>query len=421
MLIFELFLIIGSVVLIWVDCEILIRKWADKGIFSVRIPQNTVLAIMRDKKLLLMLFAPTGKLDYWRDFCLKKNKEAGREKFVIVDKPGGLVAIGWPWKNSVYEWYKTKTDKDRIVNALHSVDLAEFILIWPSADPAAKVNDPNGIPNYESGDRIEIRSSLIYTGAVRDPEKFLFNIGNPPHDALKDTIRPIWLETIGGMTFYKYAQQVESEKKIAEELKPEIIQLCNRNLRIALGILTKKGEEWADPAAEEYKKTIIAKIEESWGIWSKDIRVGDIEEVNKAIRDAMAGQVVERAGAIATVERAQGQARSREILADVGLYERKKEGEGIAAIISSRIEAYAGGDKSVLAKERASERVLTDRYYELLKGMSAEGRQLFYQIPNLPQRDQNIMYDFLEKAKKNPALAEIIPEFITKFFEKGGK
>lgn len=307
-------------VVIPIGVEILIRWMADRGIFWVRTPENTALAIMRDRRLDTMLIAVLGeKRAVWQTFCDIKNAAAGRDKFVLMEKRGGLHYIGRPWVQKVYEWYETTSDEDVHINALHSIDLSETIISYPSAD-----KDPEGVPNYESGDPVEVRSSLTFYLLVKDPEKALFAV---PYrkEAIKKQVFPIWKTVLSALSFYEYATKEEGKEDV--KIRGEILQLSSQKLKVALGLLVKEGDGFKQP--DKYEKgSVVGMIEEEWGMWVRDVVVNDLEETGTKIRDALARQLEAKATALALVEEKEGQKKATILTAEGQKQKDILEGEG---------------------------------------------------------------------------------------------
>lgn len=432
MVIIGLLLIIALIVLIKFSVEIFVRKLGDIGKFFVRIAENTALSIMFDRRLDIMLIAVPGEeMERWKEFCAKKNKAAGYEKFILLKKSGGLYYIGVPWKHKVYEWWETEKDKEQGIKVLHSVDLAETIISYPSADPGVKINDPDGVPNYESADPVEVTSSLVVYFVIRDPEKALFSV-RYRKEAMKKQIFPVWRATLSMMSFYEYtssnSKETTGEKEVARA-KGEILQLANQKLRASLGLLVEKEGVLVKP--EKYDSSIVAMFENDWGMWIRDVVVTDLEEKGTTIRDALAKRLEAKATALALVEKTAGEVKKTIMDAEANkqanilLGEGEKalselRGKGEASYIASVIDSFTVGSTTNEAKAKAAEHALAARYYDTMKNLPADGRQLIYQWPNLPSEKKNSIIQVMESVSKNPELIQKLPEILAKIIEKGG-
>src|SRR4030042_5004617 len=108
--------------------QIVIRLLANRGIFFVRVPEMTALAITKDRALHVIYVVCSDRV--WKELteCLQTDAKNGvhqhKSRLVRLEKKS-LKYIGPPWIYRVYEWYYTKQDEDNVnERPLHSLSLA---------------------------------------------------------------------------------------------------------------------------------------------------------------------------------------------------------------------------------------------------------------------------------------------------------
>ncbi len=378
---------IGELFAIYVKGKGLIITLGNLGDPWVRVPQNTVLAITKHKSLIKLLYSVSDiMLSKVQDEKGLKKKFEEDEKYTIIPKQkGGLYFMGFSFAGfDVYEWFETKEDEEDGINALHSIDLAEQVIEYLPQEAKKRMettkktsegetteekrivsveeseHDPlYGVPSFKSADNIEIRTSLTVYFIVVNPEKALFNV-RYRKKALQDQIFPVWRDTIGEFSFFVYERGKDEEESEKIVIDPAIKTKTNDWLRKKLGIIKNKTER---------RGVANNLFLEEWGIWLRDVTVGELEAGDPEIESALASQMKARTDALAEIERAIGSGKSFDLI-----------GSGKAKAITRILKAFAGD-----AKEKVSEAIqafLVVRQFEALEAMPKDGRQIIYQWPN---------------------------------------
>lgn len=382
-LVILLAVLVGEVVTIIIKAPMLKITLGNLGDFWIRAPQNTALAILKHKKLDKMIFAISeNKLSNFADEFKKKfdNPEEKKKYILISDiKKGGLYYIGPSFLGyEVYEWYETEEDEKNGINALHSIDLAEQVIKYLPQEPkkqkdgekiipveGSEFDATYGVPSFKSADNIEIRTSLAIFFVVRDPEKALFSVRYRKR-AIQEQVFPLWRDEIGKSAFFAY-EEIKSEKGESEsppQKNPDIKTKASNTLKETFGLSKKKinGEKKRDPEG------IATKLfKEEWGMWVRDITIGELEAADPEIEDALAAQMKARTKALAEIETAKG---------DEIAFERR--GIGKEKYIKNIIKGFAGDNKELISE--AIRAAVEWRQFEALETMPKEGKYI-YQWP----------------------------------------
>ncbi len=372
------------------------RSLGNIGKFYVRVPHNTMIVIMRDKKLDTAVFAVSEeqKIEFE-----KLYKKQNFNQFYL-GKEGGLYYMGPPWRGyEVYEWYKTPEDQENTMNPLHSVDLAVQVVKYSPKEPKMVKKDDkiipaeeseydptNGVPCYKSADNIEIRTSLTLYYIVKDPIKFLFSVRHV-NKAIKDQIFPRWRDVIGRFSFFVYKENVDNVGSI-DDIKRKIkdgIANVNPNIRTESNNALRKEVLGAEKIGEERDSDKIAQklFLDQWGLFAIDITVGELETANPEIEDALGKQIEAHLDALALIERANGEKKALEL-----------KGIGKEKYIKNIVNGFCGND----AKQEAIKAAVNWRQFEALEKMPKEGKYI-YQWPQINSSNSNVPDVLKEIAK----------------------
>ncbi len=358
----------------------------------------------------------------------------------------------------------------------HSVTLREQVHDFPSVNKK-DVTAVEKIPNYDSSDPIGVASDLRLLTRAHDPFKVIYSI-DFPISAIRALVLTHWRETISELSFAELLERTTEEveqqesaaaskheltKKVMEKLIPAILQVANTNLRLKLGIWQRKDEAFAKidslNLSNDKKQELKGKLEtrtikvkklgksggstedfdlyvrrmnfvpwleerypeeslpadliyHAWGIFLRDAFVTDLELADEADRKKLSLQV-----------EAMFKRRERIILADAEQIEFEKQGLGLARKLEAQLQVLTGKDKVSLAE---AENVLTQLtyYQETLKNLPKEGRQLFFQLPNLAEMfpKQNGGFEILRTIGRllgdNPKLLEGLKNWVAGLAEK---
>jgi len=267
---------IGEIVFILIKIPATRITLGNLGDFYARVPENTGLAIMKNRKLKKIILAVSEQkkdaieryvkeADYKRGIIKEiREEEDGEEEeqyteeeedasgvkpsknksiydFIDNTKADGLRFIGPSFLGyDVYEWFETQEDESDGVRALHSIDLAEQVIKYLPAEPkkmlkgeegkkeavsvegareGVEYDSHYGVPSFKSADNIEIRTSLTFYFIVLHPRKVLFDIRYRKR-AVKEQIFPLWRDVLGQHSFFTY--QIEKaggvdEKKLKKQ------------------------------------------------------------------------------------------------------------------------------------------------------------------------------------------------------------
>lgn len=345
-----LIVFIGEVVAIAVKFPMLIIALGNIGDCWVRIPQNTDLAILKHKTLINILHA--------------RNSNSGL-KWI------GPSFLGY----EVYEWFETEEDEKDGVNALHSIDLAEQVIKYLPAEPQkikegdkiiaitdSKIDSTYGVPSFKSADNIEIRTSLSIFFIVRDSEKALFNL-RYRKKAIREQIFPLWRDVIGEFSFFDYGDE-------SLQTNPNIRTESNDALRKKIGIDTEE----RDPKCLAQKLFL-----NEWGMWIRDVTVGELEASDPAIEQALGAQMIARTKALAEIESAKGRKTAFEL-----------DGAGKEFYISSIVKAFSVDGKKTSEAIQATNKW---RQLEAMENMPGEGKYVI-QWPEATSGLENILKKF---------------------------
>lgn len=319
----------------------LVRKLAEKGQFFAICPTNKMLAIEKYGNLHKLIFAPTdarrNEISRW---AKKIEKLEGKHKPLVLEKgSSGLVWVGYPQIYRVRSYYLTKLDEraDKEGNKKdkehHSLYLGEIVLHWDSAHKGddgkqgiSSGYEEDGIPDFESGDPVQVASAATLYLRAADFTKPLYAV-NHLKDAIRDAFLDVYRRTLSELRFFLVTKEAgksddeasgsttQAEKKAEEMLenyKPEILQRANRLLEVNLGIarwktkeeiknelsgLFNKGKEEEreniDPIEllpRPRKGSVAARILKDWGMRITDVAITDLEELGK-IREKLAGLI----------------------------------------------------------------------------------------------------------------------------------
>ncbi|MBU4601044.1 hypothetical protein KKE88_03295 [Patescibacteria group bacterium] len=405
---------IGEVATIVIKAPMLRITLGDLGDFWVRVPQNTALAILKHKKLDKMIFAisENNLKKFPKEFRDKFNDPKEKRKYVLIPdvKKGGLYWIGPSFLGyEVYEWYETEEDEKDGINALHSIDLAEQVIKYLPQEPKKQKEGEKtipieksefdaryGVPSFKSKDNIEIRTSLAIFFVVKDPEKALFSVRYRKR-AIQEQTFPLWRDVLGKFSFFSYkVEPGEGESETSTQKNPDIKTEASNALKVSFGLNEKEinGEAGWDPEG------IAAKLfEKAWGMWVRDITVGELEAADPEIEDSLAAQMKAHTKALATIEEAKGKKMAFEL-----------EGAGKEEYIKRIIKGFSGGDKEKISE--AIRATVEWRQFEALENMSGEGKYLYQwpqtQTPNstnqlmnlLKNLDAGVLMNILQNIKK---------------------
>lgn len=399
-----LVILIGEIVAICIIIPATKITLGNLGDPYVRVPQNTALAILKHKKLIKIIFAvPQEKLkEYKKRF--PNNKEEDVEYVFISGAGGGLYWTGPSFLGyEVYEWYETPEDERDGINALHSIDLAEQVIKYLPADTKKKKEGEKivpvegsefdityGVPAFKSADNVEIRTSLAIFFVVKDPEKALFNI-RYRKKAIREQIFPLWRDVIGRFSFFLYG---ETEfKKEGKETLPQI----NTNIRTESSGALRDAFGLFEQEKERNSEDIATKLfEKEWGMWVRDITVGELEAADPEIEQALTEQMKAHTNKLAAIETASGQKRVFEL-----------EGAGKEELIRCIVKGFSNsGDKITSEGIQAA---IKWREFEALEKMPKEGKYI-YQWPQTSTQTSTPIEELLKKLDMQ-TLQKIIQKF----------
>ena len=280
--------------------QILIRLMANKGIFFVRVPEMTALAIMKDRILHKIFVACSDQV--WKEITDCPSDKTPLTKLIRLRK--GLKYIGPPWIYTVYEWYFTRKDQDAAsVKPLHSLSLSVLNIQY---EPES-VDKENGTPNLKTGDGVEVAAKLVAYIVIRDPEKALFNI-----DHIKTFIRgqimAEWRDVTAEFQFFQYLEAKEGET--AEIYLRGAMEELNTKLRDKIGITPFDEKKNICEIAQTSGK--VEKILcDSGGIVLLDIALVEFEAADPEVEKALEEMLKGKAAAQKLIQVAMGEKRSK--------------------------------------------------------------------------------------------------------------
>jgi hypothetical protein len=306
-----LLLIIASAVIgifIIIAWQNIVRNFADRGWFWVRVPEMTYLAITKDRVVHRILVACPE--DVWNLIKNCEGDTCGPDDPRIERVYKGLIWIGPPWIYKVYEWYETREDEiNPAVPALHSVDLAEQVLSYKSITEIPDPENPecqNSVPNYKTADGIEAKSKLTFFTVVHDPVKALFAI-RYRKSANLNKILPVWREVVSAFEFFEYDKVLSGEEDVQKMMARKLAEI-NKNLRLALGtsiIVSNLEVRISDPKNLPLG-SIAAMIYKDWGTWVKDVAVEDFDAAEEKVETALQQILISATEAIQKKQQALG-------------------------------------------------------------------------------------------------------------------
>lgn len=268
---------------IFLAWQIMIRLLANKGIFFVRVPEMTALAIMKDRALQKMFIVCSDRV--WQE--MTECQAIGTPTTKLIRLKKSLKYIGPPWIYNVYEWYYTRQEQDDVnVKPLHSLSLSVLNIQY---EPES-IDKENGTPNLKTGDGVEVKAKLVAYVVIRDPEKALFNV-----DHIKTFIRgqimAEWREILAQFQFFQYIEAKEGET--ADIFLRGAMEKLNTDLRTRIGITpfdeSKNICEMAQ-SSEKVEKILFV----NGGIVMLDITLDEFEaadpEVEKALEEMLKGK-----------------------------------------------------------------------------------------------------------------------------------
>lgn len=298
------------IVAIAIALEIAIRKLANIGMFWVRIPEMTGLAITRDRVYDKVYVACSTEV--WDEIVMCCNPDDVGKNIIRVKK--GLKYIGRPWVYGVYEWHMTKTDQENArVKPLHSLPLSILTIEY---DPE-NIDSLNGTPNLKTADGVDVRAKLIAYVVIRNPWKALFNVEHIK-TFLRGQIMAQWRETLSGFQFFQYITKETAKEEIY--LRAQMKKL-NDDLRKKIGVIREEEKRcfFQNPKKLEGIQKFIF---DEGGMIITDITLDEFEAADPAVETALEQLLIGKAEAQKVIQNATG---TREAL--------KLEGEGKKAYI----------------------------------------------------------------------------------------
>lgn len=401
-----LVIVVGEIVVVLIKIPQTKIALGNLGDLWVRVPENTVIAVIKNRKLVRLIFAVSETKGE-----IVKFKNTYKKKGVICDvtksESGGLYYIGPSFLGyDVYEWFETPEDEKDGIHVLHSIDLAEQVIEYLPAEPKMILSGEDiipveksehdqlyGVPSFKSADNIEIRTKLTIYFKVEDPKKALFDV-RYRKKAIKDQIFPLWRDVLGEFSFFVYqASQIsidpekleeQIEKGEAPQVVPDIRSESNNALRKRIGMkfakpekeTGEKGEEAEE--AEEKESHITSELTKNglaqklfldkWGIRVTDVTVGDLDASDPRIEEALGAQMIARTKALADIEKAIGEKLAFQ-----------QRGTGEKDYLSYLLQGLAGENKALSVE--ALHALVQLKNFEALKAIPPEGR-VFYQWPS---------------------------------------
>lgn len=299
--------------------QILVRQLANLGIFWVRGVEMTALAIMKDRSLSEILVICSEKV--WEEIkiCCNITTELNQQSTLakifgfrqadfkgarIIRLKKSLYYIGRPWVYKVFEWYFTqKEEQDVRVRPLHSLTLAILNLIYEPEE----IDPETGVRNLMTADGIEVKGKLTFYGAIRNPEKALFNV-DYIKTFIRDLIIPSWLAVLSEFQFFHYEKMDGAES--ADEYLIAAMKDLNEKLREKLGI-PKDIEHKEFQNITNELEGVARVLYGDAGIVMKDITLGEFEPVNVEVRNALEQILIARTTAKKRIQEAEGEMRAR--------------------------------------------------------------------------------------------------------------
>ena len=308
-ILFLIIAIIATGIFIFIAWQNIVRNFADRGWFWVRVPEMTYLAITKDRVVHRILVACPD--DVWTLITTCEGDECDSHDPRIERVSKGLNWIGVPWIYKVYEWYETREDEiNPAVSALHSVDLAEQVLRYKSITEISDPENPerqNCVPNYKTADGIEAKSKLTFFTVVHNPVKALFSI-RYRKSANLNKILPVWREVVSNFEFFEYSKVLSGEEEVQAMMARKLAEI-NKNLRLALGIskIVRGLETRISDPKNLHRGTIASRIYKDWGTWIKDVAVEDFDAAEANIENALEQILISATGAIKKKQDALGE------------------------------------------------------------------------------------------------------------------
>lgn len=334
-----IFVIVVLFIFIVIAWQNIVRKLADRGLFWVRVPEMTYLAITKDRVVHRILVACPD--DVWKLITTCEGDECDSHDPRIERVSKGLNWIGVPWIYKVYEWYETREDEiNPAVSALHSVDLAEQVLRYKSITEIADPENPerqNCVPTYKTADGIEAKSKLTFFTIVHNPVKALFSI-RYRKSANLNKILPVWREVVSNFEFFEYSKVLSGEEDVQKMMARKLAEI-NKDLRVALGISTIEGD--TETRIEDPKNLpvggIAKAIYKDWGTWVKDVAVEDFDAAEATVETALQQILISATEAIQKKQQALGEKAAKITVS-----------EGEAQALKNLMAAIASGEEGKL-------------------------------------------------------------------------